>query len=72
MSKEDNYILVLKRSKKGYNPEHLKPYQKKFSQAAKECSEKTKHLKGAKRVTRFNDCIRQKTKKWQKNKNLKQ
>jgi len=53
----NGYVLVLRPSKKGINPAHLKKYQEKMSRIAPICAKKTAHLKGQKRVVAFNLCI---------------
>jgi len=60
---EKYWTLVLKPSKKGINPPHLKPYQDKMRQIAPFCAEKTKKFKGTKRVIKFNQCILELTQK---------
>jgi len=42
---------------KGYNPEHLKPYQQEFSAASRECSTATKGLEGMERARAKSACM---------------
>lgn len=62
---DGGYTFVLRESKVGINPEHLKPYQEKLKEAAKICAEKTKNFKGAERVRRMNACVAELLKKKQ-------
>ena len=64
---DDNWTLVLKPSKKGKNPPHLKPYQEKMRRIAPICAEETKQFKGTTRVLKFNQCIIRKFKDEKKN-----
>lgn len=54
---EEDLVIVLKRSKKGQNPAHLKPYQEKMRRFAPLCAKEVAHLKGEKRVVRYFGCI---------------
>ena len=58
----EGYTLVARPSKKGINPPHLQPYQDRLKEAAREAADETKHLKGADRVMRMNELVRQKLK----------
>ena len=42
---------------KGFNPEHLKPYQAAFSQASKECSAATRNMTGMERAKAKSVCM---------------
>jgi hypothetical protein len=42
---------------KGFNPEHLKPYQAAFSQASKECSAATRGMTGMERAKAKSACM---------------
>lgn len=42
---------------KGYNPEHLQPYQQAFSAASRECSTATKGLEGMERARAKSACM---------------
>jgi len=48
---------------KGKTPKQLEPYLFKKDGIPKECAERTKHLKGAKRVLAMNSCIAELKKK---------
>jgi len=49
------YVIILK--KKTGPPRHLLKWQEKMKRVAPICAEKTKDLKGTKRVKAFNQCI---------------
>jgi len=59
---EEDWTLVIKPSKRGINPAHLKKYQERLRRIAPLCAQETSHLKGEKRVVAFNYCIAKKLK----------
>lgn len=60
---EEHWTLVVQPTRRGKNPEHLKPYQEEMRVIAPLCSKETKHLKGERRVNAMNACIRRRMKK---------
>lgn len=62
----EHWTLIIKPSKRGKNPPHLKKYQEKMRRIAPLCAKKTAHLKGEKRVMALNYCI---LKEFEKEKN---
>jgi len=56
----DDYVLIMRPSKKGINPAHLREYQERMGRIAPICARETSHLRGSKRVMAFNYCIAQK------------
>jgi len=55
----EDLVLVLRRSKRGRRPPHLRKYQEMMGRAAPKCAERTKHLSGEERVRAYCSCIRE-------------
>lgn len=60
----DDYVISLRKSQKGRQMPWLKPYQERFRKATQEAAEELKStdLRGAARVIKFNQLVKEKIK----------